>query len=142
MESLVMYPHSNTNSESTSWVLTMSMKGLDGYFPNMQFELSSVSLSVHRSARSGSGAENCIVNRARAGADAHFSGLGQCWAVHCVQLLESGARLLPAAAARRARWHVHVRLTVSRHRRHGWQEEPGKEEGTGFLLSLQKSKLS
>ena len=31
----------------------MSMKGLDGYFPNMQFELSSVSLSVHRSARSG-----------------------------------------------------------------------------------------
>ena len=120
----------------------MSMKGLDGYFPNMQFELSSVSLSVHRSARSGSGAENCIVNRARAGADAHFSGLGQCWAVHCVQLLESGARLLPAAAAPRARWHVHVRLTVSRHRRHGWQEEPGKEEGTGFLLSLQKSNLS
>ena len=120
----------------------MSMKGLDGYFPNMQFELSSVSLSVHRSARSGSGAENCIVNRARAGADAHFSGLGQCWAVHCVQLLESGARLLPAAAAPRARWHVHVRLTVSRHRRHGWQEEPGKEEGTGFVLSLHKSNLS
>ena len=137
-----MCPHSKTNSESTSWVLSMSMKGLDGYFPNMQFELSSVSLSVHRSARSGSGAENCIVNRARAGADAHFSGLGQCWAVHCVQLLESGARLLPAAAAPRARWHVHVRLTVSRHRRHGWQEEPGKEEGTGFLLSLQKSNLS
>ena len=137
-----MCPHSKTNSESTTWVLSMSMKGLDGYFPNMQFELSSVSLSVHRSARSGSGAENCIVNRARAGADAHFSGLGQCWAAHCVQLLESGARLLPAAAAPRARWHVHVRLTVSRHRRHGWQEEPGKEEGTGFLLSLQKSNLS
>ena len=58
------------------------------------------------------------------------------WAVHCVQLLESGARLLPAAAAPRARWHVDVRLTVSRHRRHGWQEEPGKEDGTGFLLSL------
>ena len=120
----------------------MSMKGLDRYFPNMQFELSSVSLSVHRSARSGSGAENCIVNRARAGADTHFSGLGQCWAVHCVQLLESGAGLLPAAAAPRARWHVHVRLTVSRHRRHGWQEEPGKAEGTGFVLSLQKSNLS
>ena len=27
-----MCPHSKTNSESTSWVLSMSMKGLDGYF--------------------------------------------------------------------------------------------------------------
>ena len=120
----------------------MSMKGLDGYFQTCNLS-SAVSACLFIDLQGQvRGAENCIVNRARAGADAHFSGLGQCWAVHCVQLLESGARLLPAAAAPRARWHVHVRLTVSRHRRHGWQEEPGKEEGTGFLLSLQKSNLS
>ena len=89
-----MCPHSKTNSESTSWVLSMSMKGLDGYFPNMQFELSSVSLSVHRSARSGSRAENCIVHRARAGADAHFSGLGQLWAVCSSWNLVHGSSLL------------------------------------------------
>ena len=40
------------------------------------------------------GAENCIVNRARAGADAHFSGLGQCWAVCSSWNLVHGSSLL------------------------------------------------
>ena len=40
------------------------------------------------------GAENCIVNRARACADAHFSGLGQLWAVCSSWNLVHGSSLL------------------------------------------------